>query len=105
MTTTSAGAKGLRAALRWIDAVPSEMPLPAMPGFDRDWVEGLLEGEAAHQEPLTYPQAIDLALEWIDAIPADLLATLPVLDRQLILDARALAERELIGDSADRPRA
>lgn len=33
----------LRAALEWIDALPADLALPAMPGFDRDWVEGVLE--------------------------------------------------------------
>lgn len=33
----------LRAALEWIDAVPQETVLPIMPGFDRDWVDGLVE--------------------------------------------------------------
>jgi hypothetical protein len=103
MTITPAGSTGLRAALRWIDAVPSHLPLPAMPGFDRDWVESLLEGQPEHQEPLTYPQAIDMALEWIDAIPAGLLATLPVLDRQLIIDSRVCAERELQPASNPKP--
>lgn len=31
-----------RAALEWIDAVPADTVLPAMPGFDRDWAEGVL---------------------------------------------------------------
>lgn len=31
----------LEAALEWIDAVPVDTPLPAMPGFDRDWVNGV----------------------------------------------------------------
>lgn len=29
-------------ALAWIDAVPSDMPLPTMPGFDRDAVNELI---------------------------------------------------------------
>jgi len=29
----------LRAALEWIDAVPKNIVLPTMPGFDRDLVE------------------------------------------------------------------
>lgn len=29
-------------ALEWIDAVPSDMPLPTMPGFDRDAVNELI---------------------------------------------------------------
>ena len=40
--------KQLRAALRWslewIDAVPTELALPVMPGFDRDFAEGLIAG-------------------------------------------------------------
>lgn len=32
----------LEAALAWIDAVPSDVPLPCMPGFDRDDVNILL---------------------------------------------------------------
>ncbi|HAV1601558.1 TPA: hypothetical protein JG832_002448 [Enterobacter hormaechei subsp. xiangfangensis] len=32
----------LMAALEWIDAVPSDLPLPTMPGFDRDEVNDLL---------------------------------------------------------------
>lgn len=31
-------------ALEWIDAVPDDVQLPTMPGFDRDYVNGLLEG-------------------------------------------------------------
>lgn len=34
--------EALRAALDWIDAVPQDTVLPAMPGFDRDDVEELL---------------------------------------------------------------
>lgn len=33
----------LQAALEWIDAVPSDTPLPAMPGFDRDVVDSLID--------------------------------------------------------------
>ena len=33
----------LENALEWIDAVPSNAALPAMPGFDRDEVDGLIE--------------------------------------------------------------
>lgn len=31
-----------RAMLEWIDAVPTGIELPPMPGFDRDWAESLL---------------------------------------------------------------
>lgn len=34
--------KALRRALEWIDAVPDDVVLPAMPGFDRDWVDETL---------------------------------------------------------------
>lgn len=34
--------KALTDALEWIDAVPSETALPAMPGFDRDEVNNLI---------------------------------------------------------------
>lgn len=33
----------LQAALDWIDAVPKDIQLPAMPGFDREYVEELLQ--------------------------------------------------------------
>lgn len=35
-------AEALEAALAWIDAVPADTPLPAMPGFDRDDVDAAL---------------------------------------------------------------
>lgn len=34
--------EALQAALEWIDAVPGDTPLPAMPGFDRDWVNEVI---------------------------------------------------------------
>lgn len=36
--------EALSAALEYIDAIPSEAAdkFPAMPGFDRDWVDGLI---------------------------------------------------------------
>ena len=33
----------LDAQQEWIDAVPEDTALPAMPGFDRDWANGVLE--------------------------------------------------------------
>lgn len=36
-------AEALEAALRWIDAVPSDTVLPAMPGFDRDLADNALQ--------------------------------------------------------------
>lgn len=32
-----------KAMREWIDAVPSETKLPTMPGFDRDWVDSLID--------------------------------------------------------------
>lgn len=32
----------LRMALDWIDAVPNDVQLPTMPGFDRDYVDSLI---------------------------------------------------------------
>jgi len=34
--------EALQAALEWIDAVPSDTSLPAMPGFDREWVNQVI---------------------------------------------------------------
>ena len=34
--------EALQMALEWIDAVPSDMQLPAMPGFDRDEVNNVI---------------------------------------------------------------
>lgn len=39
----------LEAALEWIDAVPQETVLPVMPGFDRDWVNGLVHDVKAER--------------------------------------------------------
>lgn len=33
----------LKAVLEYIDAIPKDIELPAMPGIDRDWVEYLVE--------------------------------------------------------------
>lgn len=34
--------EALKAALQWIDRVPASVKLPAMPGFDRGWVDGVV---------------------------------------------------------------
>lgn len=34
--------EALECAMEWIDAVPSNTHLPAMPGFDRDWLDGVM---------------------------------------------------------------
>ncbi len=42
----------LRSALEWIDAVPPEVAssLPAMPGFDRDWAESLINDQTSQAQ-------------------------------------------------------
>lgn len=73
MTTVEA----LKATLNWIDNVPQDTPLPAMPGFDRDWVDSLLKDQLEGWPELSYEEALDMALEWVHAVPADIRATLP----------------------------
>lgn len=34
--------KALTCAIEYIDAIPKDVALPTMPGFDRDWVNDLL---------------------------------------------------------------
>lgn len=34
--------KALQAAMDYIDAIPKDIVLPAMPGFDRDWVDDVI---------------------------------------------------------------
>lgn len=41
--------KALDVCLEWIDAVPSDTPLPTMPGFDRDWVDNVRNRAALAQ--------------------------------------------------------
>lgn len=54
--------EALRRALEYIDAIPSDTPLPTMPGFDRDYVNGLLASppvitNPAELEPVAWPEA------------------------------------------------
>jgi len=42
--------EALEAALEWIDSVPSDIQLPTMPGFDRDWVNGVLAKAKGEQQ-------------------------------------------------------
>jgi hypothetical protein len=48
-------ARALTWALEWIDAVPEDTPLPAMPGFDRDYVNELLARVRATEKPRCKP--------------------------------------------------
>jgi hypothetical protein len=34
--------EALQAAMEWIDAVPQDVQLPTMPGFNRDWVDEII---------------------------------------------------------------
>lgn len=78
----------LKAALGWLDTLPKDLELPAMPGFDRDWVDRLVQGQVYEEdEPLTHAQAIGFVLEWIEAVPAGLLAELPPIDVSLLKGA------------------
>lgn len=52
MGTNKALLEALVAALEWIDAVPSDTPLPTMPGFDRDKVDELIDSVRREQENL-----------------------------------------------------
>jgi hypothetical protein len=54
--------------LAWIDQVPSEATMLAMPGFDRDHVDSLIDlGRAA--DPDDVSEAISMVREWIAAVP------------------------------------
>ena len=48
----------LEAALEWIDAVPQETVLPVMPGFDRDWVNGLVHDVRAGRTTRAKPSVV-----------------------------------------------
>lgn len=71
-TFAHADAKTLRHILDWIDSVPSDWPLPTMPGFDRDWIESLISGQMEGWPNFSFEDAIEMALEWVDAVPPEL---------------------------------
>lgn len=84
--------QALRKVLNCIDAVPQSTELPAMPGFDRDWVESLIDGNLEGWPPLTFDDAIRMSLEWIDALPEKVAEALPVAIRVRAEDARLLLQ-------------
>lgn len=47
----------LEMALNWIDAVPNDTPLPAMPGFDRDDVNAVIEAHRRASQAAPAPVA------------------------------------------------
>lgn len=61
----------LKAKLAWIDLVPRDATLPAMPGFDRDYVENLA-AEPEDFESKQLVDAIDMTDEWIAAVPREI---------------------------------
>jgi hypothetical protein len=65
----------LKALLIWIDSVPLDAALPAMPGFDRDDVDALVE-QAESADVQEVAQAIDMACEWIACVPNSVKASL-----------------------------
>lgn len=70
----------LKSLLAWIDSVPQDAVLPAMPGFDRDPVDELAKGKGdANEADLV--EAIEMASDWIACVPQaikDQLAPVPV---------------------------
>lgn len=72
-------ALALRKTLDWIDGVPAETSLPAMPGFDRDWVESMIAGQTEGWPALTLDDALQMAIDWVEAVPDHVRATLPPL--------------------------
>lgn len=66
----------LKTLLAWIDSVPRDAVLPAMPGFDRDDVNALIEqNELADASAVA--QAIEMASEWIACVPQIVKLQLP----------------------------
>ena len=62
----------------FVDAIPDDAVLPAMPGTDRDWVDAVLEDVDSLQDVLEVCK--DLS-EYIDAIPEKIRTEMPVIDR------------------------
>lgn len=73
--------QALKQTLIWIDSVPQELPLPGMPGFDREWLDAMIAGTPIEGAPVvTHEQALDMALEWVEAVPAELRQSLAPFD-------------------------
>lgn len=58
----------LKSLLDLIDAVPRDDALPAMPGFDRDEVDALIE-KPEQADRVAVSEAIGMATDWIAALP------------------------------------
>ncbi|MCU9527534.1 hypothetical protein [Pseudomonas mosselii] len=66
----------LKSLLGLIDTVPRDAALPAMPGFDRDEVDALIE-EPGQADPVAVSEAVGMAADWIDALPKTVKSMLP----------------------------
>jgi hypothetical protein len=84
--------QALKQTLTWIDSVPQSLPLPGMPGFDREWVDAMIAGEPIEGAPAVTPeQALDMALEWVNAVPVELRKSLAPFDEATMKAALSVA--------------
>lgn len=59
-------------ALNWIDAVPNDTPLPAMPGFDRDAVNAVIEAHRRASQVAPAPSDHAISKKWAERmLPLD----------------------------------
>lgn len=65
----------------WIDGVPRDAVLPAMPGFDRDEMDALIEQHPPVDE-YAVSEAIEMASDWIACVPESVKVALPVVPDQ-----------------------
>ncbi len=71
MTSTEIDLKhALRLALDYIDAIPKEAAdkFPGMPGFDRDWVNGLIIADAVDLSPTINELELWRSERWIEGV-------------------------------------
>jgi hypothetical protein len=57
----------IRALREWIDAAPKDTPLPAMPGVDGDWLDGV-ETALAERPPQSADKQTAACAFWVTAI-------------------------------------
>lgn len=99
----------LIAVLDWVDAVPRDAQFPAMPGFDRDWIDDLLSRSNAAQPNMkdvdVWKQAVDEQLVAIESTadsfhsPAAALAALLDWHISVALDPRVSREAAALVES------
>ena len=95
--TDKKGMSALRESIKYIDSVPSDAPLPTMPGFDRDWMESMMAGYTDGQPPLSLGEAIGMCLEWIDTVPKDVADKLIPFDRKGVQAEHDRLSRRSVG--------